>query len=202
MKIKRTLLDTECNFSLDSITVGEKIKAAGKQFLWAERCSSHVDVVVIHYISASGVNPFQPFDFKSIMNIFCEYQVSSHYLITRRGAIFSLVPEQYKAWHCGGSVMPAPDNRRGVNEFSIGIELMATEKSGFTKLQYKALCRLCDNIEKRYCRFFSYIGHDEIAGDRAVAEGLRKDVKPDPGPLFNWELFRNSLQQLREARSI
>jgi N-acetyl-anhydromuramyl-L-alanine amidase AmpD len=97
--------------------------------------------------------------------------------------------------------MPEPDNRIGVNDFSIGIELMATEKSGFTMLQYKSLCNLCDSIEMRYGRTFSYVGHDQIAGERAVALGLRKEIKQDPGNLFDWQYFSSCMEKLRACRT-
>ena len=97
--------------------------------------------------------------------------------------------------------MPEPDNRTGVNDFSIGIELMATEKSGFTELQYKSLCNLCDSIETRYGRTFKYVGHDQVSGERAVSLGLRKEIKQDPGDLFDWQYFFFNMEKLRACRT-
>jgi N-acetyl-anhydromuramyl-L-alanine amidase AmpD len=173
------------------------VASSGKEHLWENRACGHgeVDTVVIHYISAVNVDPRRPYDLGLILKIFCDFGVSSHYLITRRGRILRLVPEEMKAWHTGPSVMPAPDNRTGVNEFSIGIELMATEDSGFAKSQYISLISLCHDIEKRHGREMIYVGHDGIAGERAVAMGLRKEPKIDPGPLFNWDFFMKKVKK-------
>ncbi|HEY3416512.1 MAG TPA: N-acetylmuramoyl-L-alanine amidase, partial [Armatimonadota bacterium] len=89
------------------------------------------------------------------------------------------------AWHAGGSIMPAPDNRRNVNRFSIGIENVATASSGFTDAQYRALSALITDIKHRHS-IKHIVGHDQIGGERAVGMGLRRDVKPDPGPRFDW----------------
>ncbi|MDR0330939.1 MAG: N-acetylmuramoyl-L-alanine amidase [Chitinispirillales bacterium] len=186
MKINKCILDDANDFAVGASTVGALISSAGKRHLWEARADGRVDTVVIHYMSAVNICPGDPYNVGQVLKIFCDYGVSSHYLITRRGKIFSLVPEEMKAWHAGLSIMPEPDNRKGVNEFSIGIELLATEASGFTKLQYGALSRLCADIEKRHHKKMTYVGHDQIAGERAVALGVRKDAKIDPGPLFNW----------------
>ena len=186
MKIYDCILDDRNDFIAGGATVGAMVALSGKKCLWEARAFGLIDTVVIHYISAVNVMPTNPYDFGQILKIFCDYGVSSHYLISRRGKVYRLVPEEAKAWHCGPSIMPEPDNRTGVNEFSIGIELMATENSGFTKLQYDALSRLCVDIERRYGADMSYVGHDQIAGERAVAMGLRSAAKVDPGKLFDW----------------
>jgi N-acetyl-anhydromuramyl-L-alanine amidase AmpD len=49
-------------------------------------------------------------------------KVSAHYTIDRDGTIASHVPEDKRAWHAGISRMK--DGRTGVNDFSIGIELV------------------------------------------------------------------------------
>lgn len=201
MKIKKLFLDLENNLLLDAVTLGDKIRVSGKMALWEERKQSLIDVIVIHYISAAEIKPSDPFDLKTILGIFCDYGVSSHYMINRKGVVMHLVPEQEKAWHCGGSIMPEPDNRTGVNEFSIGIELMATATSSFTKSQYLSLCNLCTDIEIRHGRKFKYVGHDQVAGERAVVSGLRKTAKSDPGYLFDWEYFFDLMEKNRQNRT-
>jgi N-acetyl-anhydromuramyl-L-alanine amidase AmpD len=42
-----------------------------------------------------------------------------------------------------------------------------------------------------------YVGHEDIAGKRAVRRGLRVDIKTDPGPNFDWIRFRRDLHALR-----
>ena len=200
MNIHKCLLDSKNSAVVGNTTLGKMIKSMGKKHLWEERGSKLIDTVVIHYMSAVNLNPKRLYDLDLLLEIFCSYGVSSHYLINRGGKTFSLVPEDKKAWHSGPSVMPEPDNRTGVNEFSIGIELAATESSWFTAHQYNSLCKLCFNIEKRRGIEMRYVGHDQIAGERAVAKGLRKVAKTDPGPLFDWEFFYKRMSELRAAQ--
>ncbi|GBU20877.1 N-acetyl-anhydromuranmyl-L-alanine amidase [Fibrobacteres bacterium R8-0-B4] len=186
MNIKECLLDVENDYPADAATIGSMIASSGQEHLWNERAGGAIDTVVIHYMSASAVSPGDPYNLSSLLKIFCDYGVSAHYLIARNGEVYRLVPEEMKAWHAGPSIMPEPDNRTGVNEFSIGIELAAAESAGFTDAQYGALNMLCADIEERSCQKMVYVGHDMIAGERAVALGLRKEPKTDPGPLFDW----------------
>lgn len=178
--------------------IGKLVEGTGNDFLWSERRDKNIDVIVIHYMSAIEISENYPYRIDNLIRIFCKYSVSAHYLISRRGKVYRLVPEEFKAWHCGGSIMPEPDNRTGVNDFSIGIELMATESSGFTLSQYNSLVKLCALIEKRWGREMVYVGHDQIAGKRAVELGLRNDIKIDPGPLFHWVKFFKKLRAARE----
>jgi len=193
MKIIPCILDHNNQLALDQNTVGALLREKGYQHLWSER-QKPVDTIVVHYTSAVNTNSQNPFDLRSIIAIFCEYKVSSHYLITREGAVYQFVAEEHKAWHCGGSIMPEPDNRTGVNDFSVGIELVATAQSGFTDSQYEKLSTLCKAIQKRWhCGSRNVVGHDMISGVRAVSLGLRQDCKEDPGGLFDWQRLKKSL---------
>lgn len=149
----------------------------------------HIDTVVIHYMSGINVDPARWDNPLLSQQILKASHVSAHYLIDRTGTAYRLVPEQNVAWHAGGSVMPAPDNRHNVNSFSVGIELIATQTSGYTEAQYAALVTLLKGIESRY-PIRHIVGHDEISGSRALKIGLRKDLKEDPGPLFDWRRIR------------
>ena len=192
MKINECILDDGNDYPIGGSTIGAMIALVGKERLWDERAGGidTVDTVVVHYMSAVAVVPDDPYNLGQLLKIFCDFGVSSHYLINRDGDVYNLVPEDKKAWHAGPSIMPEPDDRTGVNEFSIGIELVATESSGFTEAQYEALGGLCIDIEERLRKKMVYVGHDMIAGERAVAMGLRKEPKVDPGPLFDWGFFR------------
>lgn len=201
MKIYDCFLESKSRVNIGGTTLGNMISSQGKEHLWEERSCERVDTVVIHYMSAVDINPKRLYSLDLLLEIFCNYSVSSHYLISRGGKILRLVPEDKKAWHSGPSIMPAPDNRTLVNEFSIGIELAATRKSGFTASQYNSLCKLCLDIETRRGIKMSYVGHDQIAGERTVAEGLRKEAKTDPGPLFNWDLFTKKMSELRPVQT-
>lgn len=202
MKIHDCLLDSKNRFGIGGTALGEMIISQNKERLWEERSHGRIDTVVIHYMSATNINPERLYDLDLLLGIFCDYGVSAHYLISRRGKIWRLVPEDKKAWHCGPSIMPDPDNRTGVNEFSIGIELAATQQSGFTDSQYDTLCKLCLDIEKRLGKKPHYAGHDQIAGKRAVDRGLRKEAKTDPGPLFDWDYFTEKMAALRSAPTV
>ena len=200
MNIVPCLLDSHNDLFVEGATLGSRIAAAGKKHLWEPRRQpEEMEVFVIHSVCAEAPNGADPFDSRWILKIFCDYGVSSHYLIERSGMVLRLVPEGMKAWHAGGSIMPEPDNRRGVNEFSIGIELTASASSGYTEQQYGHLARLCVAIEQRHGRNFTYVGHEQIAGQRAVTEGLRQEAKTDPGPAFEWRNFYKRIDAERES---
>lgn len=155
--------------------------------------SRHVDTVVVHYLSGINVDADRWDDPQLALQILRDNHVSAHYMIDRLGTAYQLVDESDVAWHAGGSIMPAPDNRRNVNTFSIGIEMIATKGSGFTDEQYGALTRLITEIKGRHA-IRHLVGHDQISGKRAVGLGLRRDVKPDPGPHFDWGRLKSMLQ--------
>lgn len=190
MKITRCLLDSQNQMKIQNTTVSEKVLQQNKEYLWEVRETEVIDTIVIHYISASEISPDDPYNLEAVIEVFIKYGVSSHYLIDRMGIIYNLVPDDKKAWHCGGSIMPEPDSRQGVNEFSIGIELMALEGSGFTDAQYDSLAMLCFDLEKKR-QIKKYVGHEDIAGERAVKMELRENAKTDPGTLFDWNRFYN-----------
>lgn len=189
IKITQCLLDVHNPMPFAETNIGHAINALGKEHLWSDRSSVAIDTIVIHSISAINIADRRPHDLPTILSLFCKYGVSAHYLVLRNGEILQLVPEEYKAWHAGGSIMPSADARTNVNEFSIGIELVAAPDVPFTKKQYLSLSRLFKDAQRRYGREFSYVGHNEIAGEKAVALGLRTDVKTDPGDLFDWDYF-------------
>lgn len=183
------LLDISNTTMIGAMTISVALKNQGRRHLWDDRPSPAIDTVVIHYISACDVDRDRSFDLGLILKIFCDFSVSSHYLIQRDGRTYNLVPDDKRAWHCGGSIMPAPDGRTSVNDFSIGIECVATPDSGFTPEQYASCAGLCREIDARVGRTCARVGHQDIAGTEAVKLGLRKDIKRDPGPLFNWQLL-------------
>lgn len=197
MNLIPMLLKCENDLMCGVHTGGEAISTSGSGELWSERLCAAPDVVVLHYMSAVFRHPADPYAIEHIIAVFAEYGVSAHYVINRKGIVFQCVPEDKKAWHAGGSIMPFPDDRTSVNDFSIGIELLATEESGFTEPQYESLELLCCSIEKRWNRVMFYVGHDQIAGERAIALGLRTDRKPDPGPLFDWFRFNRGIARRR-----
>ena len=151
-----------------------------------------VDLIVIHAISLPAgfyntqlikdlflncLDPGKDEFLESIKNL----KVSSHFLITRKGALIQFVPTHKRAWHAGISTYKGKEN---CNDFSIGIELEGCDDEEFEKSQYQSLSRLINflsidlKINKK-----NIVGHADIAPGR----------KTDPGPLFDWTLLQSML---------
>lgn len=167
----------------------------------SEQRTNEITHVMIHFISNAAHKPEDPYKVDDVYSIFEEYGVSVHYLIDREGEIYSLVSEDRVAYHAGkGSLSDFPEYENKMNQYSIGIELLAigTKKemsafvdediynkidpilAGYTAAQYQSLQLLVDNILKRNPSILRdrrhVIGHDEYAPGR----------KTDPGSLFDW----------------
>ncbi len=129
-----------------------------------------IDTVIIHstYNALGG----DPFSLEKILDIYQSYGVSPHYIIDRSGKIYRLVADENIAYHAGES--KAPDGRAGVNNFSIGIELINSKTEKPTASQYAALSSLINNLKSKY-KIKYILGHSDIAPGR----------KDDPWN-FNW----------------
>lgn len=149
-----------------------------------------IDLVVIHSISL----PPGEFDNGNVQRLFTNQldwdvhpyfqsirglQVSSHFFITRTGALWQFVACNDRAWHAGES---AYRGRSQCNDDSIGIELEGLEGSTFEAPQYETLAGLCAALLQAYP-----IAH--IAGHQHIATGR----KQDPGAGFDWHLLQASL---------
>jgi N-acetylmuramoyl-L-alanine amidase len=103
-----------------------------------------VDTIVLH---ATVLNTLQ-----EVVDKFADpqSQVSAHYTIDRDGSIACHVAEDQRAWHAGQSRMK--DGRCGVNDFSIGIELINLNDGvdPFPDLQIQAMRRLASGIISRH----------------------------------------------------
>jgi len=120
-----------------------------------------IDTIVLH--SSYDLNGSDPYSVSGIVKEYTDYGVSAHYLIDRKGTIYRLVKDKNIAYHAGVSKMP--DNRKNVNDFSIGIEMMNTKKGSFTSAQYTAVNNLIASLKKKY-PIKSVVGHSDIAPDR------------------------------------
>lgn len=149
---------------------------------------SVIDTIVVHSIFA----PERPqcFDPKECIWLLDQNNVSAHYLISQDAEIFLLVDERERAWHAGVSQMPSPDLRQDVNNFSLGIELIGDRDKGFAAVQYQALAELTADIQTRH-PIKAIVGHDQIAPDRKI----------DPGPLFDWNKYRQQLSMLQADKA-
>ncbi|MEO5660534.1 MAG: 1,6-anhydro-N-acetylmuramyl-L-alanine amidase AmpD [Polaromonas sp.] len=152
--------------------------------------AAQIDLLVIHSISL----PPGEFGNGNVQRLFTnrldwdahpyfqgmrDRQVSSHFFITRAGALWQFVACSERAWHAGVS---SYRGRSQCNDDSIGIELEGLEGNPFEALQYETLAGLCAALLQAYP-----IAH--IAGHEHVAAGR----KQDPGPGFDWLLLQNSL---------
>lgn len=161
--------------------------------------SEHISTegIVIHYFSGKYQFPDDPFNPEKCYNLFVDLNRSkeerehyimdslpnrtygsAHYMIDREGVIYELVPLPYKAWHAGESEW---NGQTDCNAWMIGIELLATYDSGYTDAQYYALDSLTEQLISNYGISWDNItGHEDIAPDR----------KSDPGPNFDWDLYK------------
>ena len=105
-----------------------------------------------------------------------ELKVSAHLLVRRNGAVIQFVRCADRAWHAGVSSW---NGRERCNDFSIGVELEGTDEIPFTYAQYAKLAGIAHMLRRAY-GISHAVGHSDIAPGR----------KTDPGPFFNWTLFR------------
>lgn len=138
----------------------------------ARRGEAAIDMLVLHY---TGMK-----DFDTALGRLTDYdaKVSAHYLINEDGAIYSLVPEDRRAWHAGVSSW---HGNTDINSCSIGIELVNPGHEngyrGFTTAQMEACYSLSTDIVLRH-----NIPSERVLGHSDVAPGRRRD----PGELFDW----------------
>ena len=153
-----------------------------------------VDLLVIHNISL----PPNQFGGNWIEDLFlnrldpkaddyfpriCKMKVSTHLLIRRDGELVQYVPLDLRAWHAGNSIFKGREN---CNDFSIGIELEGTDNYPYNPVQYRVLCSVCRSLIEEY----ENLNYDNIVGHSDIAPGR----KTDPGPSFDWDLFRRLLR--------
>lgn len=133
----------------------------------------NVDVIIVH--STYNIQNEDIYNIDLVLKQFRNYKVSSHYIINREGIVYRLVDEKNIAFHAGKSRIP--DGRMGVNQFSIGIELINSISETPTELQIQSLVKLVTEIKSRY-NIKYVLRHSDIAPTR----------KTDPWNM-NWEDF-------------
>lgn len=109
-----------------------------------------------------------------------DLRVAAHVLIRRTGQLIQYVPFHKRAWHAGASQFAG---RSQCNDFSIGIELEGSDDIPYTLLQYQQLA----GLTRALMRIYPGIQADRIVGHSDIAPGR----KTDPGPAFDWRLFRH-----------
>jgi AmpD protein len=170
---------------------------AGAQAILSPNCDarppgSAVDLLVVHNISL----PPGQFGNACITELFtnaldCDahpyferlraLKVSAHFLIRREGDLLQFVPTVARAWHAGASRF---EGRERCNDFSIGVELEGCDDKPFEAVQYAVLAELTRALHTRH-PIAAVAGHEHIAPGR----------KTDPGPCFDWALYRKCLIQ-------
>lgn len=158
-------------------------------YFWSDgtRPLETIDTVLIHSMYNPNLEGDDRFVAEACRDLLNSYGVSTHYFIDRLGKIFQSVDETRMAWQAGKSKMPNPDGRQGVNKFSVGVELIADEESGFTQEQYQSLVGLIAQVINRL-PIENILGHSDVS----TAE-VRPDPKTDPWN-FDWQLFLSLLE--------
>ncbi|MDB5795319.1 MAG: ampD [Noviherbaspirillum sp.] len=108
-------------------------------------------------------------------------RVSAHFLVRRDGVVVQFVSANDRAWHAGVSSFRGQEK---CNDFSIGIELEGSDFEPFEPVQYRRLAGLTRALAAHYS-LTDVTGHQHIAPGR----------KTDPGPFFDWPLYRRMLEQ-------
>ena len=136
------------------------------------RTRTNIKFIVIHYTGMQSERA----SIRRLTNT--SSQVSTHYLINRKGSITRMVDEKKIAWHAGKSKWK---NLINLNSQSIGIELVNKghqfKYESFSKKQISNLILLCKILIKKYkIKKTNILGHSDIAPLR----------KKDPGEKFPW----------------
>jgi N-acetyl-anhydromuramyl-L-alanine amidase AmpD len=140
-----------------------------------------VNTLIIHSMCADE-HPGQELEVSACIRQLEEKNVSAHYVISREGEIWQLVDEAKRAWHAGESKLPEKfGGARSLNDFSIGVELVAFEHSSFTEQEYQALVWLTLELLSRH-PIRIVLGHDIVAQPSGR--------KSDPGRGFDWKKYQ------------
>ena len=141
------------------------------------RNNSRVQLIIIHYTALKNT--------LEAISYLCkkEKKVSSHYLISQNGNIYSLVEDKYRAWHAGQAFWHEITD---INSISIGIELDYNPKGKNNKFSFKMICslkKLIRKLQKNYkINKNGILAHSDIAPFR----------KKDPGKHFPWQSLSSS----------
>lgn len=131
------------------------------------------DMIVLHYTGMPTGD--------AALARMCDPQskVSAHYMVEEDGRVFSLVPEERRAWHAGQAFWKGETD---INAASVGIEVVNPGHEygyrAFPDAQIEALIELIADARSRWTIPDARIlGHADVAPAR----------KEDPGELFPWK---------------
>ena len=141
------------------------------------RNNSKIQLIIIHYTALK--------DITEALSYLCnkEKKVSSHYLISQNGTIYSLVQNKFRAWHAGQSYW---QEMTDINSISLGIELDYNPHGKNNKFSFKmifSLKKLLLKLQKKYkINKNNILAHSDVAPFR----------KKDPGIKFPWKSFSSA----------
>ncbi|MDC3156495.1 N-acetylmuramoyl-L-alanine amidase [Pelagibacteraceae bacterium] len=141
------------------------------------RKNSKIKLIIIHYTALK--------DTSEAISYLCnkEKKVSSHYLISQDGKVYSLVDDRFRAWHAGQAFW---QNKSDINSISIGIELDYSpygKNNRFTSEMISSLKKLILKKQKKFkINKANVLAHSDVAPFR----------KKDPGKFFPWHLLSSS----------
>lgn len=184
MKRKFYLLFLLIILLITGCTAGKKIYKIDSEKYVAKGKNERIQFIIIHYTAGSNE--------VSIKELTSE-RVSSHYLIPsgKDEKIYSLVPENERAWHAGVSSFRG---RTNINDTSIGIEIVNEgiykefrdyptyntyeHYVDYEKMQIEKVAQLVKDLSLRYkIPARNILAHSDIAPSR----------KKDPGAKFPWK---------------
>ena len=180
--------------------------------------------VVLHYFSCKNVDKEKQFDLdccrelmvdlnshKSLRNHYLKDRnspdsrmyASAHVFIGREGEVWKLVDFDKQAYHAGKSFL---NGRTGCNKWTLGVELIGTNTSGFTDEQYASLAELLNNWRVEFGIELDQIaGHDAVRHG-AIVNGDNAKKKYDPsgksdgtGDNFDWTRLLNLMDIMEEV---
>ena len=138
-------------------------KIKNQLFSWGyEKATNRkIDTIILH--STYNATGGDEFDLEKIIGIYKSYGVAPHYIVARDGKVYRTVSDKNIAYHAGES--KTPDGRTGVNNFSIGIEIINSKTQGPTETQYSSLKKLVSHLKGEY-KIKYVLGHKDIAPER------------------------------------
>ena len=141
------------------------------------RNNSKIQLIIIHYTALKNTLDAVLYLCKK------EKKVSSHYLISQNGTVYSLVEDKFRAWHAGHAFW---QEFTDINSISIGIELDYSPNGKNNKFSLKmiySLKKLIFKLQKNYkINKNGILAHSDIAPFR----------KLDPGKKFPWQSLSSS----------
>lgn len=193
-------------------------------FCISGRPLEEVGGVVVHYFSGKNVDVDKQYELEVCRDLFLDLNrpkeerelymhadnwpngrmyASAHLLVGRGGEVWKLVEFDKQAYHAGASIL---GGRKLCNRWTIGVELVGTNDSGFTDDQYTALAELLVDLMNTYDFQRTRIaGHDTVR-HAAIQAGDSTKKKYDPsgrsdglGDNFDWAYLEQLMDQRLEV---